>query len=282
MKKLIQRLLIFIIGLPLVAGIVLFLPYRNHLAVNILAVLFSALGALEFTVILGKKGAVIHPAEALILGILGPASLTAAASFGLEVPILPIACTLGAFWLLVSGSFRPAEELGAYTTRSAAGCSVLIYPGLFMLWVVRLTVLPRAGVVILVFLLMVFINDSAAWAVGTLFGKGSRGIVKASPNKSIVRFAGGIGASILIGLGAELFAGFTSTRLPPPAAGLLVGLCTGIAATLGDLAESAMKRSSGIKDSGFLIPGRGGVLDTIDSIALAAPVFYLLYRFLYT
>ena len=280
MKKLIQRLLIFIIGLPLVAAVVLFLPYRGHLAVNILVILFSALGALEFTVILGKKGAVIHPAEALILGILGPASLTAAASFGLEFPFLPIACTLGALWLLVSGIFRPAEALGAYTTRIAAGCSVLIYPGLFMLWVVRMTMLPRAGVVILVFLLMVFINDSAAWAAGTLFGKGSRGVVKASPNKSVAGFAGGIGASILIGLGAEVFAGFTSTRLP--AAGLLTGLCTGMAAILGDLAESALKRSSGIKDSGVLIPGRGGVLDTIDSIALAAPVFYLLYRFFYT
>ncbi|MDR2375410.1 MAG: phosphatidate cytidylyltransferase [Treponema sp.] len=283
MKKLIQRLLVFIVGLPLVIGVVLFLPYRNHLAVNILVILFSALGALEFTVILGKKGAVIHPAEALILGILGPASLTAAASFGLQVPILPVACTLGAFWLLVSRIFCPAEQLTAYTTRIAAGFSVLIYPGLFMAWVVRMTMFPRAGTVILVFLLMVFINDSAAWAAGTLFGKGTKGVVKASPNKSLAGFAGGIGASILIGAGADILAGFTSSRLPyVPLAGLLTGLATGIAAALGDLAESAMKRSSGIKDSGVLIPGRGGVLDTIDSIALAAPVFCMLYQFFYT
>ncbi|MDR2135765.1 MAG: phosphatidate cytidylyltransferase [Treponema sp.] len=281
MKKLVQRLLVFIIGLPLVAGVVLFLPYRNHLAVSILAILFSALGALEFTVILGKKGLVIRPAEALVLGILGPAALTAAGSFGLQAEIFPAVYILGAFWLLVSRIFCSEEQLAAYTTRIAAGLAVMVYPGLFMAWVVRMTMFPRAGTAILVFLLMVFINDSAAWAAGSLFGKGSRGIVKASPNKSVAGFAGGIGASVLIGAGADMLAGFASDLLPPPLPGILIGLCTGLAATLGDLAESAMKRSSGIKDSGGLIPGRGGVLDTIDSICLAAPVFYLLYRFFY-
>jgi phosphatidate cytidylyltransferase len=260
MKKLVQRFLIFIIGLPLVIGLVLFLPYRNHLAVNTLTILFSALGAVEFTVILGKKGLVIHPAEALILGVLGPVSLTLTSSFGLE-NTLPIVCTLGALWLLVSRVFCSTERLAAFTTRIAAGFSVMIYPGLFMVWLIRMTMLPGAGTVILVFLLMVFANDSAAWAVGTLFGKGSRGIVKASPNKSIPGFAGGIGASILIGLGAGIFTGgfFMPDRLPRALAGPLIGLCTGMAATLGDLAESAMKRSSGVKDSGGLIPGRGGV-----------------------
>jgi phosphatidate cytidylyltransferase len=281
MKKLVQRFLIFIIGLPLMAGIVLLLPHRNHLALNILAVLFSGLGALEFTRILGRKGITVHPAEALILGILGPASMTAVSSFGLEGPILPLALTLGAFWLFMSRIFGSAENLDRYTARIAAGFSVMIYPGLFVLWVGRMTMLPQAGLVILVFLLMVFANDSVAWAVGNLFGKGNRGIVRASPNKSLAGFAGGIGASILVGLGADLFAVFSPARLPPPAAGLVTGLCTGVAAVLGDLAESAMKRSSGIKDSGVLIPGRGGVLDTIDSIALAAPVYYLLYRFFY-
>ncbi|MDR3147372.1 MAG: phosphatidate cytidylyltransferase [Treponema sp.] len=282
MKKLIQRLLIFIIGLPLVIVIVLFLPYRKHLAVNILVILFSGLGALEFTVILGKKGMAIPPVEALILGVLGPAVLTVTSSLGLEARLLPLVYTLGAFWLLVSRIFCSTEQLAAYTSRIAAGFSVMLYPGLFMVWVVRMTMFPGAGPVILVFLLMVFCNDSAAWAAGSLFGKGSRGLVKASPNKSLAGFIGGLIASILIGLGADLWMGFTPSRLPCPLAGLLTGFCTGIAASLGDLAESALKRSSGIKDSGVLIPGRGGVLDTIDSIALAAPVFYMLYQFFYT
>ncbi|MDR1025167.1 MAG: phosphatidate cytidylyltransferase [Treponema sp.] len=283
MKKIVQRFLVFIIGLPLITGIVLFLDYRSHLAVNILVILFSALGAVEFAAILGKKGLVIHPVEALILGILGPLFLTLNSSFGLESPALPLVYILGAFWLLVSRVFCPAEKLAAYTTRTAAGFSVMIYPGLFVSWIVRMTLFPGAGKVILAFLLMVFANDSAAWAVGMLFGRRSRGIISASPNKSIHGFAGGIAASILIGAGADIFLNdvFVSSRLPRIAAGILTGFCTAVAASLGDLAESALKRSSGIKDSGNLIPGRGGVLDTIDSISLAAPVFYLLYQFLY-
>jgi phosphatidate cytidylyltransferase len=140
---------------------------------------------------------------------------------------------------------------------------------------------PRANLVILVFLLIVFANDSAAWAAGMLLGRGNRGLVPASPNKSIAGFIGGIGASILIGAGAELLVKSAFSSPFPPWGGIVIGLCTGIAANLGDLAESAMKRSSGLKDSGSLIPGRGGVLDSIDSIALAAPVFYLLYRVIF-
>jgi phosphatidate cytidylyltransferase len=134
--------------------------------------------------------------------------------------------------------------------------------------------------VILVFLLMVFANDSLAWAAGMLFGKGNRGIIAASPNKSIAGFIGGLIAAVLAGIGGAYFlpGAFVSRYLHPVFAGGLLGFLTGAAGSLGDLAESALKRSSGIKDSGALIPGRGGVLDSIDSVALAAPVFYVAYR----
>jgi phosphatidate cytidylyltransferase len=190
---------------------------------------------------------------------------------------------LGAFWLLVSRVFCSTEDLKNYTNRTAAGFSVMLYPGLFMAWVVRMTILPNASSVILLFFLIVFANDSTAWAVGMLFGKGNRWIIPASPNKSVAGFIGGISASILVGVGADVLLGipFVSRVLPPALAGICIGLCTGIAATLGDLAESAMKRSSDMKDSGTIIPGRGGVLDSIDSVALAAPVFYVLYRLLF-
>jgi phosphatidate cytidylyltransferase len=276
MKKIFQRLLVFTLGIPIIVGIVLFLPYRGHLALNLVVILFSALGAREFAVILGRKGMSIRPVEAAILGALAPA---AAVLDLLRGGIFSAALALGASWLLAGRVFRSGEKLKNYTEEAAAGFSVMFYPGLFMACIVRMTLLPHAEKVILAFFLIVFANDSAAWAAGMLFGRGNRGIIAASPNKSIAGFIGGIGMSIFLGVGAEF--GIKSvfvSSLPPSLGGVTIGLCTGIAANLGDLAESAMKRSSGIKDSGTLIPGRGGVLDCIDSLSLAAPVFYCIYR----
>lgn len=153
-----------------------------------------------------------------------------------------------------------------------------------MLWIIRMTRLAHATVIILSFLLMVFANDSLAWAVGMLFGKGNRGFIPASPNKSIAGFIGGMAGSLIIGIIAPLLfpAAFTTNHtLPRLIAGIILGICVGIVAIIGDLAESTIKRSGEVKDSGFIIPGRGGVLDSVDSIALAAPVFYALYWILF-
>jgi phosphatidate cytidylyltransferase len=126
-----------------------------------------------------------------------------------------------------------------------------------------------------------------------LFGKNNRGIIPASPNKSAAGFIGGTLGSIIITAGAVLLApAFFASRyaygaasgngiVPSLCAAAALGLFTGIAAMLGDLCESAIKRSAGVKDSGNIMLGRGGVLDSIDSIAVSAPVFYLLFSLLF-
>jgi phosphatidate cytidylyltransferase len=152
-----------------------------------------------------------------------------------------------------------------------------------MEWIIRMGPFENSRIIILVFLALVFANDSLAWALGMLFGKSNRGIIPASPNKSIAGFIGGTAASVFVGALASLCLPgvFIPRRTSSLAAGAILGLVSGIAVSLGDLGESAIKRSSGIKDSGFIIPGRGGILDSIDSIALAAPVFYYAFRFLF-
>jgi len=284
MKKIIQRLLIFFISIPLIMGIVLWFPHYHHLVLNLLVVIFSALGAAEFSVPLTQKKLTIKKIEAAFLGALPPAVMILTINFGFSEMLLSAVIAAVVSWLLVSQIFARGDALDQFLNRLAAGLAVLLYPGMLMAWLVRMSRWEEiSSVIILTFLAAVFVNDGMAWLTGKLFGKGNQGVVPVSPQKSIAGFIGGTVASIIIGAGAALL--FPSVFTPRydlfpgiiPAAGALLGLLTGIAATCGDLGESAIKRSSGLKDSGNIIPGRGGVLDSIDSIALAAPVFYLAF-----
>jgi phosphatidate cytidylyltransferase len=296
MNKLVQRLLIFSIGLPLAVSVIVFFPQKSHLAMNIVVIALSSLGAVEMAGLVKKKNASANadtatPAsasdggipllEAAILGAVSPAAMTLVASFHVGGQIVSGILILGVSWVMVSRTFSSAANLYKVRDYITAGFAAIFYPGLFMAWIVRMTRWDHATVVILIFILIAIINDSVAWAFGMLFGKNNRGVIPASPNKSIAGFAGGMFASLLIGAVAAAFLpqAFTPTRfpLPPVLAGIILGLVSGIAASLGDLAESALKRSVNTKDSGNLIPGRGGVLDSIDSIALAAPVYYVAY-----
>ena len=283
MKKVFQRLTIFFVGLPVLLSMVLFLPHYNHLFLNLLLIVFSALGAVELKNILSQKNLIISAPEAAILGAISPVAWTMVISFDVTVRLVPCVFILGASWLLVSGIFTSSEKLDSFAGRTAAGFTVMIYPGLFISWVVKMAALNEAGIVILTFFLIVLLNDSIAWLTGMLFGKGNRGIMAASPNKSVAGFAGGLLASLLVGFtAAALIPGvFTSKLMPSIPAGILLGLLAGAAATLGDLCESAIKRSAGVKDSGSLVLGRGGALDSMDSVALAAPVYCIVYQVLF-
>jgi phosphatidate cytidylyltransferase len=290
-KKLVQRLLIFFVGIPAVAALVVLLPQYNHLALNIAVIAVSSIGAAEFSLMLKKKGFAVHTPEAAILGALSPLSMTLSVSFGVSSQLTPAFFIVGASWLLVSVIFyRGANSNGdnngnfsGVLNRLAAGFSVLMYPGHFLSWIIRMSLFKHSIAVILLFILTVMANDSAAWAFGMLFGKGNRGIVPASPNKSVAGFAAGLLASVVVCAGAVyLLPGvFEPDKIPLLPGGMFLGLFSGAAVTLGDLAESAIKRCCNVKDSGFLIPGRGGVLDSVDSIAFTAPVFFMLYRFFF-
>lgn len=297
MNKLAQRFLVFLVGVPAVVALVLLLPRLNHLALNLTIVFFSALGAMEFSKMLAQRNLRVSKAEAAVLGAALPAAATAAAAavsigpapadgarfFALLGAAAPAVLTAGVLWLFLSRVFSSGQKLERFAGEVVAGFSTLLYPGVFMTWLVGMTVWPDAGAAIITFLLMVFGGDSLAWAAGMLFGKNNRGVIAASPNKSVAGFVGGVLGPVIVGIGAvlalpDVFAPADGTVFGSPAiAGAVVGLLTGCAAILGDLAESAFKRSSGVKDSGSFIVGRGGVLDSIDSVAMAAPVFHVCF-----
>jgi len=288
-----QRLLVFFIGVPALIAIVLLLPHYHHLVFNLLVTVFCGLGAAEFSAMLSQKKMSIPKKEAAVFGVLPPLAMILVVSFGASSLLIPLVFAAVAVWLLLSRTFSRGEALENFIYRFAAGLAVLVYPGMLLAWLVKISHLEEnigatnTGIIILTFVFMVFSGDGLAWALGMAFGKGNQGIIPASPNKSVAGFIGAIIAPIIVGVGAALilpgaFVPKCSSILGNPIiAGLIVGLLTGAAAILGDLGESAIKRSSGIKDSGSLIPGRGGVLDSIDSLAIAAPVFYLVFSLLF-
>jgi len=290
MKNIAQRILVFVIGFPAIAAIVLFLPHYHHLAFNLLVTVFSSFGAAEFSGMLSNKKLAISKMEAAVFGALPPLAMISIVSFGISDLLIPAVFTAVAVWLLLSRTFSRGAALENFIYRLAAGLAALIYPGMLLAWIVRISWWEKnTGIIILTFLFMVFSGDGLAWVFGMVFGRGNQGLIPASPNKSAAGFIGGIIAPIIVGVGAALiFPGIFLSKyallFPGGEAvpGCVLGLLTGAAAILGDLGESAIKRSSGIKDSGSIIPGRGGVLDSIDSLALAAPVFCLIFSLLFS
>lgn len=116
---------------------------------------------------------------------------------------------------------------------------------------------------------LVWATDTGAYLVGRGFGRHLLA-PQVSPKKTIEGSLGGIGLSIIVAvLYWYLFAETSSV-----ATYLLMAVIVGISAQIGDLFESALKRSAGVKDSGTLIPGHGGILDRFDSLIFAIPLVY--------
>jgi len=129
---------------------------------------------------------------------------------------------------------------------------------------------------ILWLLALIWLADSGAYFVGKRFGK-HKLLPAVSPGKSREGLAGGLLAALLPVLGYGLYLGM---GFYPLLKSLLIAALVVLAALLGDLTESLFKREAGVKDSSNLLPGHGGVLDRIDSLTCATPIYFLLAVFL--
>lgn len=123
---------------------------------------------------------------------------------------------------------------------------------------------------VLYLFILIWSSDTFAYIAGRLFGK-HKMAPKISPKKTWEGFAGGLILTLLLAFGIEHY--------QPDLRGnwIVVGLLVAVFAPLGDLMESQLKRNFGVKDSGTLIPGHGGVLDRLDSFILCVPVVYLYF-----
>ena len=152
---------------------------------------------------------------------------------------------------------------GAPVWPVAFGPLYLGAPAAALLW---LRATPEDGLLLAIGLLAaVWATDIGAWAVGSAVG-GARLAPRLSPRKT---WAGAVGGGVLAtAAGAALAAASGSLH---PAAGALAGAALSVAAQLGDLFESWLKRRRGAKDSGAILPGHGGMLDRVDGLMGAAP-----------
>jgi len=160
-----------------------------------------------------------------------------------------------------------ARLLGSAALWTGLGIAYLGAPALALVW---LRSAAESGLAMLIWLLLVvWATDTAAYIAGRLLG-GPRLAPRISPSKTWSGLGGGMLGAGLVGALAAALAG--SERLAQ-AAGL--GAALAVVAQIGDLAESALKRRAGLKDSGRLIPGHGGLLDRVDGLLFAAPALAL-------
>ncbi len=169
--------------------------------------------------------------------------------------------------LLVLEVWRGNRE-GALATWATSAAGV-IYIGGSLAYVVRLRGMePGLGWLALA-LVSTWISDTGAYFVGITWGK-HRFFPAISPKKTLEGALGGL----ISGVVAVMLLGAWWVDLAP-LPGLALGVLLVFAATFGDLAESIIKRQVGVKDSGSLIPGHGGMLDRVDSLLVVVPVVYL-------
>jgi phosphatidate cytidylyltransferase len=273
------RIGLVVVAFPVLGILILLLPQVHHLGFNIVVLLATVAGAYETVGLFKARGVPTSRHLAPILAATLPAGAW------LEVAGLLPSGWMGtwvpaAFCVLLVRSvlFTSKKGLPSVLGHVTSSFFTFLYPGYFLAYITRISGLDQPSLSILFFLLLVFGNDMSAYFAGSLWGAPTRLNLPVSPQKSAVGFAAGLaGSLIMLGFFLLLAPGF-----PPFPVGASVGLAlaTGVMVILGDLLESGLKRSARVKDSGVIIPGRGGLLDSVDSMLFSAPLFYFAFRLL--
>ena len=227
----------------------------------VLVGLASAGLALEWVRLCGAR-ALAPSGIAVVVSVLAAGGAAAAGAAWLGLAALGAGAALA--WAMAE-----REETAA---RLAAGVPYIGLAGIALIWLRRFGGAGGAGGANVLFVvLVVWAADIGAYLVGRWIG-GPKLAPRISPGKTRAGAAGGLLAAVAVGLGVAQLAGAghgaSAARLPYAA---LVAAGLGIVAEAGDLLESAIKRRFGVKDSGRLIPGHGGLLDRLDGMLAAAP-----------
>ena len=172
--------------------------------------------------------------------------------------------------LLATMVWRMGDGPGGYLRDTGASAFILVYVPFLLGFAALLARAEDGQWRILATLVAVVLSDTGGYVAGVLLGKHPMAPT-ISPKKSWEGFAGSVfatavGSALLLWLVMDI----------TPWKGVCFGIAVSVAAVLGDLAESLLKRDLGIKDMSSLLPGHGGLMDRLDSIVFAAPMAYLL------
>lgn len=270
-----SRILLICVVFPALAVLILVLPQLTHLALNVVVVAATIIGAFETEAFFRGRGIPTSRRFApLFSGTLPAFAWLEAAGFLPQGYLLLWTAGVCGIVMVRAIVFQRAAPLPALLSFVSSSFFVLLYPGFFLTYLVRISSLPSSSLCILYYFCLVFGNDMSAYFAGSLWGGSTRLNLPVSPQKSIVGFVAGLTGSLIVVI---LFHFLAPPFLPFGLPGkLLMGLAVGTLVIIGDLVESGLKRSGSVKDSGIIIPGRGGMLDSVDSMLLSAPLFYYL------
>ncbi len=274
MNNLAKRTLTCVIGVPAVFALIFCLPQYNFIGLSLFIIILAAAGSAEMS--------------RMVFGCYTlPAFLSAAMC---AVHYIQLVANLNAdlfsyFFLLsilivlgIEVKRGEADDFKSSFSHVSGSLLLLIYPGYLLSFIIGMLALEKTSAAsVVLFLILVFSNDIFAYVFGMLFGRGHGNVVKVSPKKSLAGFIGG--TLSCVGICCAYWAVMASSLPSVPLwSKIVLALVISTAANIGDLAESVFKRSAGVKDSGNVIPGRGGILDSIDSVIVAAPFFYTFWN----
>ncbi len=238
----------------------------------ILMAVVSLIGLFEFNKLFQPSG---YGSGSLIFYVVGVAVYLLTALAGMSVIDVSYALlvVLSFFVLIAAELFRVQEHSWRHAAGSVIGVIYVAIPfGMMNAFFVMKSADVAVPWIMLALFILVWVNDIFAYLIGSTLGKHKLS-AKLSPKKT---WEGTLGGIVFTLAAAWIFG-----RLAPELSlvqWLVLGLIISIAANLGDLAESMLKRSAGVKDSGKILPGHGGILDRFDAVIFATPfVFFYLF-----
>lgn len=250
----------------LIPAVISFIYFSSPLVFLVLAIAVVLMGNHEYFSMVSRIGVKGYPFLAAVLS----SALTLC--FYFNGHYLPELCAVAViatfmFWFFTDKDVQTSINQIAYTLLGVFYVAGLL--GFFVL----LRNLEGGQYLIFFVFIVIWMGDTAAYYGGRRFGKTPLA-PHISPNKTVEGAIAGLGGSLLGGIAAKFwFLGHI-----PLIHCLIVTIICGIIGQFGDLAESVLKRNTGTKDSGALIPGHGGILDRLDSLMFACPAFYIYYH----